>query len=276
MLLRIYNVDKEIDTNVSKKALTYFNEAQTEFSNKNYNQAAILYRRACEEQPDFYKARMYLGDCYYFSKNYTDAVNVFTEVRDKFPFLLEPHKYLIDAYAKKYAYDKCVDESIAAMCIYPDFSVMQKMEDAAYMDHKNVNINWIPRGILPNKPLRETSELRLNDYSDKDTIVAAPWLIYKEAGEKISQFCDSNGIVKKPNNLTQSKYMEVFSWEYMLENSVDSSLDDARKMKAMGYLDCYVLVSLFHYDLYPQYASFIADNKEKVARYYKEFIKNRN
>ncbi len=275
VFIRTMNVDVEVDSNVSKKALKYFSEAEAEFANKNYNNAATLYKRACEEQPDFYKAHMYLGDCYYATKNYTDAIISFKAARDKFPFLLEPRKYLIDAYGKTYLYDKCVDEAVQTMLIYPDLSMLQKLEDAAYMDHRKVDIKWTPRAVLPN--VVEKKGLHdINSYTDgDDTVVLAPWIAYTAALEKISSFCDTNGIVIKPTGLTRSKYLEVYSWEEMLKNSIDPALDEARRMQKLGYLDCYVLVSCFHYDFYNQYRDFVTNNKDRVVAYFKTFTKTR-
>lgn len=58
----------------------------------------------------------------------------------------------------------------------------------------------------------------------------------------------------------------------MLKNSTDISLDQARKMQKDGYLDCYVLVSLYHYDFYSQYLDFSTKYKDKIAEYYKKYI----
>ncbi len=50
IILRNYFVDVEIDSVISKKAIKYFNEAEEEFSKKNYDKAAKSYKRAIEEQ----------------------------------------------------------------------------------------------------------------------------------------------------------------------------------------------------------------------------------
>lgn len=272
-ILRKENVDLEIDTNVNKKALKYFNEAETEFANKNYGTAAKLYRRACEEQPDFYKAHMYLGDCYYFTNSYNEAITSFKESKEKFPFLLEPRKYLTDAFGKISAYDKATEEAIASTTVYPDFSMFQKMEDAAYMDHRRLNIKWTPRPILPNRI--EEDDTDINVYANPaDTIASGPWVYYRAALANIKGFCNKSGVIEKVNANTESKYLEIYSWEEMLKNSVDPSLEEARKMQQQGYLDCYVLVTCFHYDIYDQYRDFVANNKDKVIKYYHTFLQS--
>jgi hypothetical protein len=39
-------------------------------------------------------------------------------------------------------------------------------------------------------------------------------------------------------------------------------------MQELGYLDCFALVTQFHQDLFPQYLAFMANNEEKVKKYY--------
>ncbi len=275
MLLRRIFVDINVDSNVNKKALKYFNEGDEEFSNKNYTKAATLYKRATEEQPEFYKAQMYLGDCYYATKDYTEAINAFRIAKDKYPDLLEPSKYLTDALGKLGQYEKAYDEAVRSFTIYPDFSMAMKMDDAAYMTNKKVNIIWTPRGVLPNK-VEDTGKNGLNEYSDHDTAAdGSPWKYYQAANDKINRYCDKNGIITKSNDLTKSRYMEVYGWEEMLKNSTDPLLNEARKMEKQNFLDCYVLVTCFHYDFYDQYLDFIAHNRDKVARYYNTFTKAR-
>jgi tetratricopeptide (TPR) repeat protein len=113
--IRTNFIDTPVDTAVSKKALKYFNNAEEEFQKKNYDQAAKLYKRAIDEQPDFYKASLYLGDCYYAMDNYTDAITSFKAAMDRFPNLIEPRKYLVDAYLKDKFFSNALDECISSM-----------------------------------------------------------------------------------------------------------------------------------------------------------------
>src|SRR5690606_35572773 len=115
---------------VSSKAIKFFNKAEEEFKNKNYNKAGEYYQRAIEYQPDFYKALLYLGDTYYFMNNYIEAINKFKQCSEKYPHFLEPRKYLVDAYRKEGLYDKSYEEAIEAVLVYPDLSMFAKMEDA--------------------------------------------------------------------------------------------------------------------------------------------------
>jgi tetratricopeptide (TPR) repeat protein len=217
---------------------------------------------------------MYLGDCYYASHYYSDALTVFKEAVQKYPYQLEPVKYLTDAYARLELYDKALDEAIRSMTIYPDVSMMSKLRDAAYLNQQKVDILWTPRGVFPNKPLANENT-DMNTYYESDSLVpGSPWAEYKKAGDKVLQYCDEKGLIK-PNSVTKTKYLELYSWEQMLQNSNDSTLAEAKRMQKLHYLDCYVMVTCFHYDFYDQYLDFVANNKEKVIQYYRAFLKKR-
>ena len=271
-LLRSLNIDPETDTAVSKKALKFFNDAEQEFAKKNYAAAAKIYKRAIEEQPDFFKASLYMGDCFYFTEDYVNATEAFKTAVTTFPNLLEPRKYLIDSYAKQHLYDKCLDECVQAMCLYPDLIVAVKMDDAAYYMNKKIDFRWTPRTVMPNK-IVDTTLSSLNEYKpEKPKTVNAPWSFYQKALDNMKPNCNSKGVVITPNKLSDAGYLEVYSWEEMLKNSTDPSLDQARKMQKDGFLDCYVLITCFHYDFYDQYHDFVTKRKDKVLQYYKKYI----
>jgi hypothetical protein len=95
------------------------------------------------------------------------------------------------------------------------------------------------------------------------------------AWEKIKPYTDEKGIVKTGNPLTKQRYAEAYCWEYMLEKSNDESLNYARKMQKENTLDCYVLVSLYNYDLYTQTQDLIQRNPDKVKTFLKGLVVNR-
>jgi tetratricopeptide (TPR) repeat protein len=273
-LLRSIFVDPEVDTNVSKKALKYFNDAEEEFGKENYNDAAKLYKRAIEEQPDFYKASLYLGDVYYFTKQYYEAEKYFKQAVSTFPKLIEPRKYLIDTYFKQKRFDEAMGEALLGSAVYPDAALMQRIEDAVYMSNKKIDIKKILRPVFPNKVVLKTEKVELNDYEDdKKPEVKEEWVYYKNALEKIRDYCDEKGKIVKSNSLTKAAYLEVYSWEEMLSNSTSPSLEEARKMQTLGFLDCYVLISCFHFDVYTQYADFAAANSQHIKDYYDKLIR---
>ncbi len=271
-ILRATFIDVDVDTMIGKKALRYFNEAEQEFGKKNYEASAKNYKRALEEQPNFYKAALYLGDSYYFTENYELAALAFKDASNKYPFLLEPRKYLVDAFYKQKLYEKCTDECMEAMKVYPDYMIASRLEDGLYYQNKKLNVKWMPRGTFPNK-INDTSSKNLNKYLPKEPFIENKcWEYYINAAKKVTKYCNKKGIITELNDITKQRYLELYSWEEMLKNSNDESLKEAKRMKEEGFLDCYVMVTCFHHDIYDQYKDFVFRNKERIALYFKKYI----
>jgi len=116
----------------------------------------------------------------------------------------------------------------------------------------------------------------MNKYSDPNpTKPSDQWIYYSKALPKIKEYCNEKGLIIKSNSLTQEKYLEVYSWEEMLKNSDSKKLGQARKMQAIGFLDCYVLITCFHDDNYEQFLHFVTNNKEKIENYFDNIIVSR-
>jgi len=263
----------DVDTLVSTKALKYYNKAEEEFAAKNYNNAAKLYKRTLEYQPDFYKAQLYLADVYFYMGNYLEAIKNFKLCSNRYPMFLEPRKYLVDAYSKEGLYEKALTASIETMLVYPDPSIFAKFEDLVYLTDNKVAVDWEPRPVFPNTIDRDNGTIRFNQYSDPDPMEPIEhWVHYAEALPKIEEYCDTNGVITKSNKLTSTKYLEVYSWQEMLNNSDSKKLEQARNMQKKGYLDCFVLITCFHDDIYDQYLHFVTHNKEKVMEYFRNTV----
>ncbi len=267
ILLRSEKVVINVDSNVTDEAYAFYKQGELAFRNQNYHEAAEFYQKAIDKQPDYYKARLYLGDAYYFKKDYVKAIQKFNLAKEEFPYMLEPRKYLVDAYYKEGLYDKSLQEAIETFTIYPDASMKIKLRDIAAIKGKKVAIKWTQRQCFPNKIIKKGEF----DYTTEADEIKG-WEAYKTAKEKVKEYCDTKGIISK-NNITRTKYLEVYSWEELLKNNKSSELDEARKMQEMGYLDCYVFITCFHQDIYEQYQDFASNNKDKIIRYFNTFMK---
>lgn len=268
ILLRSDRVKVDVDTNLNKKAIMLFNKGEISFQNKNFQEAAENYQKAIDVQPNFYKARLYLGDSYYYKRDYVKAIQKFNEAKEAFPRMLEPRKYLVDAYAKEELYQKCQEEAIATFTIYPDGSMKQKLADIVTINKKTLDIKWTQRKCYPNK-IKNNNKFTFSE----ETIESNEWSAYKAAKGKIKEYCNVQGIIEKKNDVTTLKYLELYSWEELLKNDKSPELDEARKMQELGYLDCYVFVTCFHQDLYDQYLDFSINNSDKIIEYFNTFIK---
>jgi tetratricopeptide (TPR) repeat protein len=268
VIIRVYRVDKETDS-IKQEARHQFALAESEFGKKNYSAAANYYQKAIDIDTTFYKARLYLGDVYFFTKRYDLAIAEFKKAVATRPDLLEPRKYLIDALKDSEQYEGAYAAAVDALSVYPDFVLFYNLEGSAKRAGIKCNLHWISRDVLPNSVKKEQT--------DKDDITLpapknSPWIYYKEALEKVRSYCNNKGIISE-NPVTNRRYLEVYSWEQMLAKTKDPEFDFARKMKEKGFLDCYVFISCFHYDIYDQYKDFVAANRTKVKDYL-QMLKN--
>lgn len=255
--IRMNLVDEKTDTAVSDSAYHEFNLAEKEFGRKNYALAAEHYQKAILIDKNFFKARLYLGDAYYANKDYVNAIKYFKEATTVRPNNQEGWKYLTDAYYNTGAVDDAIKSCVEGILVYPDVGMFIKLEDANKSLGKRFNRQWMPRKVFP----KLTDENLSSKVTDKD------WQVYLDALKEIKPFCNEKGMVIKSNSLSKTLYADVYAFEKMVNNSKSPQFDFARQMMTKGYFDCYVLFSLYHYDINEQYRSFAKGNREKLKEY---------
>jgi len=124
--------------------------------------------------------------------------------------------------------------------------------------------HWMERKCAVNR-------INANNAAVKDKL----WISYQNAKQDLALYCDSDGIVSRKNNFSEAKYLEVYSWEKMIKaNPNATELSFAKKMMEEGFLDCFVFLSVFHHDLYPQYTHFAITNKERIQYYFEHYLTN--
>jgi len=262
-LLRNYFVDHAPDTGVSKEAKAEFDKAEEYFKKKDFESCKECYKKALALEPNYYKATIYIGDSYWYLENMDSAIHYFNKGIKMQPDLLEPRKYMVDALAYSKKYDEAKNACIEAIYIYPDVSMFIKYSDVLNIQKRTFNDHWVKRGC-------EINLLGYNETKTKDPT----WSVYQNAGAEIESSCDSNGLIVKLNDFTKAKYLEVYSWEKMLKSSKElpAELSFAKEMADIGFLDCYVFLSAFHYDMYPQYVDFVKGNKDRIKKYIETYL----
>lgn len=261
--IRNFLFDYYPDTAISKEAQNEFNKAEEFFEKNDYFNSQIHYKNAISIQPDFYKATIYLGDSFWYLNNIDSAIYYFRKGIEMQPNLLEPRKYLVDALGFSWDNEEAKKECTEAICIYPDQSMFMKYEDLVERDGKKFNKHWIRRGC-------EINVVPWTETKTKNPV----WAIYQNAKNEIQEYCDNSGIIVKPNTITKAEYLEVYSWEKMLSspNQLPDEFSFAKKMANEGFLDCYVFISAFHFDLYDQYADFVKNNKDRIKTYIETYL----
>lgn len=256
-LLRHTLFDKPVDEHVKDTAWYPFNKAERQFTRKNYAEAARLYQEAIALDSNFYSAKLYLGDAYYMLEDYVSAAKYFRNAIEESPTNIEPRKYLVDALANIRADEEAIEACTQALLIYPDVSLFLKLSDLLEKKNKEFDRKWMPREIMPG-----TDTKKITNTGN------GPWKYYLEARLNFdtSYYDKKTGIIKA-NPITQQTYLEVYCWEQMLKNSPENLFTDARAMQQKGFLDCYVLFSLFHHATEPQFTHLSQNSRDHLRKY---------
>ncbi len=262
--LRSYLYDKKVDTKISDSAYYHFRVAERYFGKGNYIEAAKQYQIAIGLDSNFYQARLYLGDSYYMLKDYVTAAQYFRNAIKVEPSLIEARKFLVDALANLGAYDEATEECIQSLLMYPDVASYGKLEDLAQRKGKKFDRGWLYRDILPTVSYKQPQIAPKN----------ASWKYYLDAKSNFdTAYYDKKTGIIKDNPTTKQKYIEVYCWEQMLKQAPEEHFKTAREMQEKGYLDCYVLFSLFHQDSYAQYAHLSKTDRTRLRTYIDLLIK---
>jgi tetratricopeptide (TPR) repeat protein len=258
LLLRRFLIEPAIaDSSDNPNALREFQEGGEAYARQNFSDAIIHYQKATNLDTTFYKARLLLGESYLSKQDYVFASHCFRELILQHPHRQEPRKYLVDALCKMEAYEEARKELIDALLLYPDAGLLNKLSAIARVQQKSFDRHWMERVVFPNT----VGDQPLNEKGDRD------WMEYINGFSLIEKYCNKDGIIVKKNDLTQSHYAEVFSWEYMLSKTDSDKFPFARQMQQAGYLDCYVMLSEYHIDFHAQYRHFARHNKERLKGY---------
>ena len=123
------------------------------------------------------------------------SIEYFKEAIEKQPTLLEPRKYLTDAYIDLEELDKALASCIEGIIVFPDSDMFRRVGDICYKKGMKFNRQWMPR------------DLDLNEIGiEQSSVSMTPWNFYREAKSKIEPFCDDNGVIIKENGLTKQHY----------------------------------------------------------------------
>ena len=92
----------------------------------------------------------------------------------------------------------------------------------------------------------------------------------------VSKYCNEDGIIEE-NGEFSDRYLEVYSFRRMLEkhpNDLPEALHFADKMREEGYLEPYVFICLFHFDIYEQFKDYMSveANRIKTAEFIEKYV----
>ncbi|HTL80311.1 MAG TPA: tetratricopeptide repeat protein [Bacteroidia bacterium] len=266
-LLDRYLVTPSVDTAVDDKAKESYDAGDEQYNTQNWNAAIREYKKALEVDSNYFSAAYSIALAYYKNEEYDKAVPWFQRCIRIEPKKSITYRSLADTYMQLKQYDDAKNTCIDGILIYPDVNFFNTLQKIADKLDKKFDRHWQERWTYPNA---------MNMVQDPMT--ATPWQYYREAKDRVIDYCDDNGILKKAADGSDQKYMETFSWEFMLKKSQESDETDfpqmafARKMKDAGYLDCYVFVSMYHYYIHEQYKDFAKNNAQRIRDYINNYL----
>lgn len=263
--LRELFVDYNPDTLVPKDAQDIFRKGRELYDNKQFAEARKQFAAAMKLGQRYYKAQLYFGECYRKLEDYDSAKYYYKKTIAAFPDMYEARKMLVDVMLNANDYPGAMEAAAEALLVYPDEEMFNTLYVIKHKMYMVLNRNWIVRKTYPNS-LKPGEKVQDN--------IDFPWNFYANAKFNIKDYANNDGIVTVQNSATKQKYLEVYSWEKMLNEPQlkGQGFDFARKMQAAGYLDCYTLLCLFHQDIYPQFQNFAKNNKPKMRKFIELYI----
>lgn len=247
------------DKGLDDDAMERFDEAMDFFRSKNYPTAAKILEKLCDAYPEYYTASMKLADAYFLMNKDTAALRLLKQVTKNHPNRPEPYERIADNLYNIGLYDDAIGSLIEAIMIYPQQNYFHSIQQIMEKKGKVFNAQWIKREVYP----LTTAHV----YEEIIALEKTPWWHYQAAKQDVHSYFDTLGLVR-PNEKTNEPYLEVYGWKSMLNSTGRDKFPFARAMDKIGYLDCYVLITLFHQDVYGQYADFVKKHPEKVKKYF--------
>ncbi len=248
-----------VDTLISDEVKAVHEKGLVAQNDKDNAEAIRQFEKAFRMDSTYYTAAMNIAYTYYQDDKVDKAISWFRTARRLQPEMLEPHFYLVEIYMDRKdwqgAYDVCLD----AMIQYPFTGYFTRMERICENLNKTFKIHWMERDYFP----------AVASIQNQEQATEQPWSFYTGAKDKIRSYVNDDGIVKKSNTITESKYMEVYSWEYMLKKSDDDrgEMAFARRQQEQGNLDCFAMFSMYHITFAAQYTDFRDNNRARLKEY---------
>jgi|694.fasta_scaffold32687_3 tetratricopeptide (TPR) repeat protein len=260
LYLREFMVDTiSISTLNTDEALDKQSAAFEAYAENNYVAAVKLLEDLLQDFPHDYTCMLMLGDTYFRMGKDTQAILQFTKATKLNPNLPDAFQKVAEAYYNRGKFLEASSLMIEAIAIYPQHDYMNFLKRIIAKSGKGFETQWLQRSVYPVTTNK--------NYVEIAAVEKSPWVHYQQAENDVHSYFDTAGLVR-PNEKTREKYLEVFAWKRMLDRSGKQYFPFARAMNQIGYLDCYVLISLFHQDLYGQFHDFTRRNPDKVKDYF--------
>ncbi len=266
-ILRTYYVDPTVDTAIGEDAKDHYNEGDKAFNDQDWTGAIKEYKKAVGIDSNYFDATYSIGLSYFKNSDYDQAIPWFQHAIRIEPGLANTYNSLAECYVQLKQWENAKNACIDGILVYPEYIFFDKLETIADKLGKTFDRHWQERLVSPNS-MGVTGS----------TISTTPWQYYVPALDKISDNCNEDGVVTKQPGFTDAKYLESYSWEFMLKKSNPDDEKDyqemafARKMQTAGFLDCYAFISCYHINLQSQYKDFSKHNADRIRTYINTYL----
>lgn len=259
LLMHDMMIEPTVDTTVSEDAKELVSKGDEEYTKENWAAAIRQYEKAYKMDSNYYNAAFSIAASYYKQEKWSEAIPWYRIAIRQQPEMLNPRYYLIECLKSEKKWQECYDACVEAIVAYPHVGYFKTLEECCDKLGKTMKRHWMERDDMPNMAWQKSQYMPNEE----------PWSFYRSAKEKIIDYCDEDGMITKSQSQTEAKYLEVYSWEYMLKKS-DTEKGEfgfARKMQEAGNLDCFAMVSMFHISFWDQYKDFRDKNTERIRTY---------
>jgi tetratricopeptide (TPR) repeat protein len=259
LMLHETYIEPAVDTLITDDVKAIFNKGVQAQNDKDNKEAIRQFEKAFRMDSTYYSAAENLAYAYYQDDRFEEAIKWFRIASRLQPEMLEPKFYIVEIYSDQKQWENAYDACLDAMIQYPFTGYFTRMERICEKLNKTFKIHWMERDHFPNMA-NVTSQIEVTEQ---------PWSFYIGAKDKFVSYCDESGVVTKTNSVSDAKYLEVYSWQYMLKKSDDDSkeIGFARRMQELGYLDCFTMFSMYHICVKDQYRHFRDSNRAHLKDY---------
>ena len=288
--LRLFTIDTvNYDTLFTEEEKEIYLDAKDYYFAKDFVPASKRFKLLSDKYEEHLPIQLYLANSYKQLGFDSLAYKQYTYVAQVFPERPEGLEGLSRYYLTRGKYREAAASIIKAITIYPEDAYFAQLDRILKRMGKVLGSQWERREVYPISTARNYEEIIAKEES--------PWRYYQGAKSAVYSYANPAGILR-PNEITNERYIELYAWKEMLagRENIDTTFSDpkeqaaylkkrnankkknidkdknsfpfARAMQKMGYLDCYVFISLFHNDLHASFKDFVLLHPDKIEKYF--------
>jgi tetratricopeptide (TPR) repeat protein len=268
----------------SPDAKKTYQEAEERFALEQYRDAAKLYLRIIQMEPQFGLAYRHLGDCYFASGGFEDALNWYRQAAAKSPLDAAAYRYAAHALTKLGRKEEAREYVIRSLMADPEYPLAwQNLEETARSEGRNLerHSEIIPFQFLLLSTDTDSYDESLFDSVPPDTVPA--WREYVKSKllwrqEKFQkQFPNAQFYHTTFQEELDCLQKLTEAWSSLKEETPslhDDSLDFVRQVAIDGKLEAFVFLELYTEEYRGPFEIWKQKNMESALSYISSYLLN--